>query len=63
LNPILLSVAEVDNRLLARPLTGLKFYDGITHQGMFSLPKHLRDEISRQKRLITDNEPLYIYRG
>ena len=63
LNPVLLSVAEIDNRILARSLTGLKFYDGLTHQGLFSLPKHLRGELSKPGRLITDNEPLYIYRG
>jgi len=63
LNPLLLSAAEIDDRLLARQLKGLKFYDGLTHQGMFSLPKHLRDELSRQGRLITDNQPLYTYRG
>jgi len=63
LNPALLSVTEIDDRISARQLKGLKFYDGLTHQGMFSLPKHLRDELSRQTRLITDNQPLYIYRG
>ncbi|MDI6815487.1 MAG: polyamine aminopropyltransferase [Dehalococcoidales bacterium] len=63
LNPVLLSPSEVDSRISARSLRGLKFYDGLTHQGMFSLPKHLRDELSRPSRLITDNQPLYIYRG
>jgi len=63
LNPALLSVTEIDNRLSARQLKGLKFYDGLTHQGMFSLPKHLRDKLSQQERLITDNQPLYIYQG
>lgn len=63
LNPVLLSPSEVDSRISARSLTELKFYDGLTHQGMFSLPKHLRDELSKPARLITDNQPLYIYRG
>jgi len=63
LNPVLLSATETDNRLSARQLKGLKFYDGLTHQGIFSLPKHLRSELSSQTRLITDNQPLYIYRG
>ena len=61
LNPVLLSPAEIDNRISTRSLTGLKFYDGLTHQGMFSLPRHLRDALSRQERLITDNDPLYLY--
>jgi spermidine synthase len=61
LNPLELSSAEVNNRISARSLSGLKFYDGLTHQGMFSLPKHLRGELSKPARLITDREPLYIY--
>jgi len=63
LNPLQLSVSEVDRRISDRSLNGLKFYDGLTHQGMFSLPKHLRDELSNQTRLITDDQPLYIYHG
>jgi len=61
LNPVVLSATEIDRRISARSLTSLKFYDGLTHQGMFSLPRYLRDELSQQKRLITDNEPLYLY--
>jgi len=63
LNPALLSASEVDSRISARSLNSLKFYDGLTHQGMFSLPKHLRSELSKQRRLITDNTPLYTYSG
>lgn len=62
LDPVSLSPAEVDNRISARRLTGLKFYDGLTHQGMFSLPKYLRDALSKQERLITDKDPLSLYR-
>ena len=63
LNPVQVSTSEVDQRISARSLSHLKFYDGLTHQGLFSLPKHLREELARQTRLITDNEPLYIYQG
>jgi len=58
-----LSPAAVDRRISARSLTHLKFYDGLTHQGIFSLPKYLRAELSTGGRLITDSEPLYIYQG
>jgi len=61
LNPLQVSPSEVDSRISARSLTKLRFYDGLTHQGMFSLPKHLRDELSKPGRLITDKEPFYIY--
>ncbi|MFC1966359.1 polyamine aminopropyltransferase [Chloroflexota bacterium] len=59
-DPTLLSPSEVDSRISARALTGLKSYDGLSHQGMFSLPKHLRDEFAGQTKLITDKEPFYI---
>ncbi|MFC1943714.1 polyamine aminopropyltransferase [Chloroflexota bacterium] len=63
LDPVLLSPAEIDGRISARSLNGLRFYDGLSHQGMFSLPKYLRTELSQQARLITDNQPLYIYQS
>jgi len=63
LDPVQLSVSEVDDRISARSLNGLRFYDGLSHQGMFSLPKYIRDELSAQTRLITDKEPLYLYPG
>jgi len=56
-----MSPSEIDKRISARGLKKLKCYDGLTHQAMFSLPKHLRTDLSRSTRLITDNEPLYIY--
>ena len=63
LNPFSLSVSEIDSRISARPPNTLRFYDGLSHQGMFSLPKYLRTELSSQTRLITDNEPLYTYQS
>jgi len=63
LNPALLTPARVDGTLDARSVRGLRFYDGLAHQGIFSLPRYLREALSRQQRLITDDEPLYIYRN
>lgn len=62
LNPVL-PPGEIDSRISTRALNDLKFYDGLSHQGMFSLPKYLRTELSRPTRLITDSEPLYIYQS
>ena len=56
-----LSHEEIDSRISARTLKHLKFYDGLSHQGMFSLVKYLRSRLSQPARLITDNEPLAIY--
>jgi spermidine synthase len=54
--------AEVDKRLKTRGITDLKFYDGLTHMQMFTLPKHMR-KATRGGRLITDDSPLYLYKG
>lgn len=61
LDPSRLSAGEVDKRIAARSLKGLKFYDGLTHRGMFSLPLYLREALARQRRIITDKNPLYLY--
>ena len=61
-NSSLLSPKEVDERIAARSLTGLRFYDGVTHQGMFSTPMYIRDAMEKQTRIITDKEPLYLYK-
>jgi spermidine synthase len=58
-----LSPAEVDGRIAARSLKGLKFYDGVTHQGMFALPKYIRKTLATQHRVIKDDDPLYLYTG
>ena len=63
IDPVQLSPTEIDDRISARSLNSLRFYDGVTHQGMFSLPKHLRGELAKPGRLITDNEPLYMYQS
>jgi len=46
----------INQRLIAQP----RFYDGITHQGMFSLPSFLRKGIDREQRVITDGEPVFM---
>ena len=61
-NPTLLTSYEVDERIKARGLEGLKFYDGETHRGMFSLPKYIREAMAKQTRVITDKKPLYLYK-
>ena len=62
-DPAKLSTSEVDSRIASRSLTGLRFYDGLTHQGIFSLPRYIRDTTASQHRLITDKDPLYLYTG
>jgi spermidine synthase len=59
-DPLELSAEEVDNRIPSRIKKALSFYDGHTHQGLFFIPKYLRDEIGKGKRIITEKEPLFI---
>ncbi len=61
LDPAACSAAEMDQRIAERSLRNLRFYDGITHQGVFSLPRHIRDELAQPGQLITDNAPLFTY--
>lgn len=56
-----LSPKKIDRRISSRTERGLRFYDGLTHQALFSLPKHLRQAIDEEKRVITEQEPLFIY--
>lgn len=51
--------ADIDRRIGARVGGGLRFYDGIGHQGIFSLPKYLRAALEEDQRVITRQEPLY----
>lgn len=61
LNPLHLAAEEINHRISTRLLRSLRFYDGLTHQGMFLLPKHLREAIAREKRIVTEKEPLFVY--
>ncbi len=48
---------DVDRRLSEYGVKGLRFYDQVTHTGIFSLPKDIREILSREERLFTDDNP------
>ncbi len=52
---------EIDNILRERNITNLKFYDGETHQHMFSLPLDIRRSKEKETSIIEDNNPLFTY--
>jgi len=60
-DPAGLTPEEVDSKIAVRGLKGLRFYDGLTHRNMFSIPKYIREAMAGQKRIITDKRPLYLY--
>lgn len=61
LKPQELSPREIDRRLKRRVPKKLKFYDGLTHQALFTLPKHLRHQIAITRKVITDKRPVFTY--
>lgn len=58
--PANLSPQEVDLRLSQRVDGELRFYDGITHAGMFHLPRYLRKALSGEPRIITSHSPIFV---
>lgn len=60
-DPLSLNRDTVDRILDERGLSGLSFYDGLAHQGLFGLPRHVRMELDRSTLVIEDNHPIYAY--
>ena len=51
---------EIDKKLELRGIKDLKFYDGKTHQSIFSLPKHLRKKLEEEEEIVTDDNPTFM---
>jgi spermidine synthase len=52
--------ATVDGLIADRIKGSLEFWDGQTHQHVFSLPKHIRTALQRETRVVTDTNPLIV---
>ena len=61
LDPLELTAKEINARITTRISKKLKSYDGLTHQAMFTIPKHIRQQLAASKRIITDKEPISVY--
>jgi spermidine synthase len=61
LDPSELTPEEIDARISTRISKKLKSYDGLTHQAMFTIPKHIRQQLAASKRIITDKQPISAY--
>jgi len=61
LDPCELTPEEIDNRISTRISKKLKSYDGLTHQAMFTIPKHIRQQLAVSTRIITDKQPISAY--
>jgi len=60
-DPCELATEEIDRRIASRVRGSLRFYDGLAHPGIFSLPKYLRQQIAEEKRVITRDKPVFTY--
>jgi spermidine synthase len=54
LDPSELTPEEIDARISTRISKKLKSYDGLTHQAMFTIPKHIRQQLA-------DTQPISTY--
>jgi spermidine synthase len=61
LDPLELTPEEIDTRISTRISKELKSYDGLTHQAMFTIPKHIRQQLATSKKIITDKAPISAY--
>ena len=61
IDPLSWAVEEVDSQISARISKDLKFYDGVAHQGLFSLSKNLRKDIERGGVIVTDKKPAFLF--
>jgi spermidine synthase len=58
------SPSVIDNHIEQQIVGGaeqLRLYDGIAHTGMFSLTKALRKSLKEDKRIMTRDNPVFMY--
>jgi spermidine synthase len=60
LDPQRLDTATVDRLVAERVRGSLGYWDGVTHQHCFALPKYIRQAIDAQTRISTDANPLIV---
>ena len=58
-DPLALDAAEVDRRL-GKMERQLRFYSGETHEGMFRLPKNIRQALTENSTVIVDERPMAV---
>jgi spermidine synthase len=60
-DPRSITPRDIDDRIAKRVTGELRYYHGEIHQGQFLLPKHLRQRLTSEERIIEDNQPLFTY--
>jgi spermidine synthase len=59
-DPRRITPAEVDDAIAKRLRKPLRYWDGVTHQHSFALPRFIRDAVAAETRVVTDAEPLIV---
>ena len=54
-------IDNVNDKIAKRINGNLKFYDGVTHLGLFGVPKDLRQRIVDEDRLMTLDNPVFMH--
>lgn len=62
LNPLASPAGKIDRDLKARGIGSLGFYDGMTHEGLFRIPKHIRSRLASEKRVMTAKKPIFFFK-
>jgi spermidine synthase len=61
INPSEKTETIIDKELEGRGINNLKMYDGLSHKGMFLLPKYTREGLISETRIITKSNPIFTY--
>ena len=59
LDPVLMKASEIDKLISKKFKNELKFIDGETINGIFSIPKYHRNLMSRNKKIIKKSKPMF----
>jgi len=60
-DPLALTAAQVDRRI-GKLAKSLQFYDGMSHEGLFRIPKYLRQRLAKEKDVITEKKPVFFFK-
>ena len=53
--------AATDAQIASRITGELRFYDGLTHLGLFGVPKWLRAAVESEERIMTIENPVFMH--
>ena len=57
-DPRKIPAEKIDEKIAERGIEDFRFYDGVTHERIFRLPKYLRESIRNEEKISTDDSPV-----